>query len=361
MMVLGAGLVTADIVQLANGEWEPISDHPSYAAGGTVSNILCHLARAGWHCELIGGVGNDTLGTLVRDDLGHFGVGLRAMQVLDGKPTRRIGQLVSLDRAKFGLHRFFTRCGTCRREFPPFPVPPPEEVVHEVDHLIHQRTVLVIDRANELTVALAARVRSAGGVVVFEPGYLSRTRSSVEGVLASTNILKYSNLLQYEGRPFGTSPLASPARVDMVIETRGDRGVAIRRANREIRLTTTPIEGGVDSSGAGDAFMAGFLGGLAEAGLFDLAHLPDREIEQAAERGQALGGLACLYVGAKGLLNENSSAELEGLVTDTMQTRRAPEPSMGPTLASVSRIPIDGPSDGQCPVCRFVLADGPDG
>ena len=75
MMVLGAGLVTADIVQLANGEWEPISDHPSYASGGTVCNILSHLARTGWHCELIGGVGNDTLGTLVLDDLGHFRVG----------------------------------------------------------------------------------------------------------------------------------------------------------------------------------------------------------------------------------------------------------------------------------------------
>ena len=361
MMVLGAGLVTADIVQLANGDWEPTSDHPSYAAGGTVCNVLCHLARTGWHCELIGGVGNDTLGHLVLDDLDHFRVGLRAVRVIDGKPTRRIGQLVSLDRTKFGLHRFFTRCGACRREFPPFPVPPPEEVVREVDHLIHQRTVLVIDRANELTVALAARVRAAGGVVVFEPGYLSRTRASVEGVLASTNILKYSNLLQYEGRPFGMSPLASPARVDMVIETRGHRGVAIRRANREIRLTTTPIETGVDSSGAGDAFMAGFLGGLAEAGLFDLAHLPDREIEEAAERGQALGGLACLYVGAKGLLNENSSAQLEGLVTETMQTRRAPQVGVGPRLTSVSRISIENPSDGQCPVCRFVLADGPDG
>src|SRR5205823_6292394 len=116
MMVLGAGLVTADIVQLANGDWEPTSDRPSYAAGGTVCNVLCHLARTGWHCELIGGVGNDTLGHLVLDDLDHFRVGLRAVRVIDGKPTRRIGQLVSLDRTKFGLHRFFTRCGACRRE-----------------------------------------------------------------------------------------------------------------------------------------------------------------------------------------------------------------------------------------------------
>jgi fructokinase len=356
MTVLGAGLVTADIVQLANGDWEPISDHPSYAAGGTVCNILCHLARTGWHCELIGGVGSDTLGELVLRDLRTFQVGLRAMRVIDGTPTRRIGQLVSLDRTKFGVHRFYTRCVTCGREFPAFPVPPPEAVVRGVEDLIRQRTVLVIDRANELTVALAARVRAAGGVVVFEPGYLSRTRSSVEGVLASTNILKYSELLEYNERPFGTSPLASPAGFDMVIETRGHRGVAIRRANREIRLTTTPVEGGVDSSGAGDAFMAGFLQGLAEAGLFDLARLPDREIEHAAERGQALGGLACLYVGAKGLLNENPSFELESLVTKTVQTRRAPQVDIEPRLDSVSCVRIDSPSEGECRVCRFPLA-----
>src|ERR1700716_4216390 len=100
MTVLGAGLVTADIVQVANGDWEPISDHPSYAAGGTVCNILCHLARTGWRCELIGGVGSDTLGELVLRDLRTFQVGLRAMRVIDGTPTRRIGQLVSLDRTK---------------------------------------------------------------------------------------------------------------------------------------------------------------------------------------------------------------------------------------------------------------------
>src|SRR2546422_5905289 len=192
MIVLGAGLVTADIVQLANSDWDPTSDQPSYASGGTVCNILCHLARTGWHCELIGGVGNDTLGRLVLADLAHFGVGVRDVRLIEDKPTRRIGQLVSLDRTKFGLHRFSTHCVTCGCEFPPFQVSPPEEVLPRVDHLIHQRTVLIIDRANELTVALAAQVRAAGGVVVFEPGYLSRTRSSVEGVMSCTNILKYS-------------------------------------------------------------------------------------------------------------------------------------------------------------------------
>src|SRR5207245_10044606 len=91
MIVLGAGLVTADIVQLANSDWEPTSDQPSYASGGTVCNILCHLARTGWHCELIGGVGNDTLGRVVVADLAHFGAGPREMRPMDTTTARRTG------------------------------------------------------------------------------------------------------------------------------------------------------------------------------------------------------------------------------------------------------------------------------
>ncbi len=139
-------------------------------------------------------------------------------------------------------------------------------------------TVLIIDRANEFTVALARFIHDRGGVTVFEPGYLSRNADNVEALLQVVDLLKYSEELKFQGQPFKQHPLARSDNLKLVIETRGRAGVIARRKKTEIRLTTTPILKIVDTVGAGDAFMAGFLTGIAEKGLFELSDLPDSDL-----------------------------------------------------------------------------------
>jgi sugar/nucleoside kinase (ribokinase family) len=213
-------------------------------------------------------------------------------------------------------------------------------------------TVLVLDRANELTLALARRNREAGGVNVFEPGYLSRGREIVEQLMGLVDLLKYSDELDWNGGQFRESPLARLPNIKLVIETRSRAGVRAIRGNHEVRLTTTPIMRVVDTAGAGDAFLAGFLTGMEESGLFALDEVSDVTLEDALERGQALGGLACLFVGSKGVLTASNRHSLEAAITATIQTRRPPN-EFGSDRAP-GGIPVDaGTSIHICPICRI--------
>jgi len=218
---------------------------------------------------------------------------------------------------------------------------------------------LIIDRANELTVELARRVAKVGGVVVFEPGYLpSRSAeprpSIVERIMQYVDILKYSEELPYGHKAFRDARPRNAPKLKMIIETRGPRGVRFLRGNKEIRLTTTPIMKVVDSAGAGDAFMAGFLQGLGIAGLSELECVPNAVIEGALERGQALGGLACLFIGSKGILYSRTDAEIERAVSRTIVRQRPPGHFGRELLCSGIAVPDDVMGGAEvCLACRI--------
>lgn len=356
MNVLGAGLITADILTLCDSAWRP-DGSPAYFGGGTVCNILSHLAWNGWTCSVLGGIGGDELGPIVRGDMARMGVDTTGLLELSGELTRRIGQMIVTDGKSKGQHRFDEVCYECGSKFPPFPVLEYETVRKLAEELVRPETVLIIDRANPLTLTLARMVKSAGGVVVFEPGYLSRNQEIVEQLIGIVDLLKYSTELNWGGVPFRKLPLSRPAQASVIIETRGRTGVRALRENREVRLTTTPIMEIVDSAGAGDAFMAGFLTGVGEEGLFDLRGLSESSLESALERGQALGGLTCLFVGAKGIMHAHTRREVESAIDETVRTRRPPKGFTRPdVIADGYRLPAPAQNGMNiCAVCRMEL------
>lgn len=359
MNVLGAGLITADILALCDASWH-VKNSPAYFGGGTVCNILSHLAWNGWECAVLGGLGDDELGPIVSGDLARMGVDTTGLLIMDGEITRRIGHMISIEGESKGKHRFDESCYACGSIYPPFPVLDFEVVRHVAERVIRPRTILLVDRANPLTLALARMAKSAGGLVVFEPGYLSRNRRVVEELIDIVDLLKYSTELKWDDVPFRRSPLARPKHANLIIETRGRTGVRALHGNREIRLTTTPIMEIVDSAGAGDAFMAGLLTGLGEDALFDMETLSESSLESALERGQAFGGLTCLFAGAKGIMHAHSRSDVESAIVETIKTRRPPDGfAGGSTIAGGYE--LDPPdAKGICPVCRlWIPPNGP--
>jgi len=326
MRVVGAGLVAADIVLACDSSWLPLKA-VEYTSGGTVTNVLTHLGYQGWDCCLVGGVGSDNLGSLVRKRLENFNVKTDFLITRKTMSTRRMGHLVAVTGFKKGEHRFSVRCPKCDGEFPTFSVVRSDELCS--DPAFDSNTLLFIDRANSLTARLAEDAKNAGSTVFFEPGYLSNDRENrdiIQRVLNLTDILKYSQDLFFEYRPFSEHKFSSPKNAKLIIETRSASGVVVKSmAHRSrLRLTITPLTYAVDQAGAGDAFTAGFLIGLGDEGITNPKAMDERKLEEAVQRGQALGALACLYIGATSLLNYLSLKELNDAINQTIRERRIP-------------------------------------
>jgi len=329
MKIVGAGLVTADIVLACDSSWRPLAA-AEYTSGGTVTNLLTHLGYQGWDCCLVGGVGSDSLGSLVRARLNRFNVNTGYLITRRDAPTRRMGYLVAVKGPKKGEHRFVERCPECDREFPPFGVVGADELGRYP--VFGPGTALFIDRANRLTVKLAEDAKNAGSTVIFEPGYLYRDRDIVKRILDMTDILKYSQDLYFENRPFSDHAFSSPKNAGIIIETRSANGVVVKTRRSRLRLTITPLTYAVDSAGAGDAFMAGLLLGLGDDGIADPGAVNERKLEEAVQRGQAFGALACLYIGATSLLDNLSLEELNNAITRTVKEHEIPEKLNSETL-----------------------------
>jgi len=324
MKIVGAGLVAADIVLACDSSWVPLAV-AEYTSGGTVTNVLTHLGYQGWDCYLVGGTGSDNLGSLVRTRLQHFKVNTDFLITRQDMSTRRMGHLVSVTGPKKGEHRFAIRCPKCDGGFPPFNVVSVDELGSYP--AFDSNTLLFIDRANALTVKLAENAKNAGSTVIFEPGYLPQdNRDIIQQVLNLTDILKYSQSLFFETRPFSEHAFSSPKNAKLIIETRSENGVVVRSMTHRsrLRLTITPLTYAVDRAGAGDAFMAGFLVGLGDEGIADVGALNERKLEEAVQRGQALGALACLYIGATSLLDNLSLNELNDAIIRTVNERKIP-------------------------------------
>ncbi len=351
--VIATGLVTVDVILTCDSDWRLLDEQPGYAAGGTVCNILAYLGRFGWRAALLGGVGDEPLGRLVSADLRSLGVDTTLLAAREGLLTRRIAHLIVTHGHRKGAHKFLVSCPRCGIEFPAFPPLALRDVGADPSSYLTGETVLLIDRANELTADLARRVCAAGGTVVFEPGYVSRNRDAVVEVIRHTHILKYSEELRWGNQSFARAIPDEHPHLQLTIETRSKRGVKVMRANRKIVLTTTRLADVVDGAGAGDAFMAGFITGLGHDGVRHVQDLPDRVVESAVERGQAFGALACLFLGSKGLLYQRSVKEIEAAVSEALKTGRPPktfgsERFVGTAVASAL---VGGSLKKGCPTC----------
>ncbi|HET9377484.1 MAG TPA: PfkB family carbohydrate kinase [Chthoniobacterales bacterium] len=351
MTIIGAGLMTVDIIQEVSPDWRPLERPPAYASGGTVCNILCHLAHGGWNARVIGSIGDDKLGKLVRSDLSKFRIDCSALLDVPNTPTRRILHKIVSSGVDRGKHKFELFCSKCRRPFPPVAPPQYRIVEPSIRGVLGKDTVLIVDRANELTTQLVEQVEKSGGTIIFEPGHLPRSSELVSQILAKVDILKYSRELMWKHQPLQKmiDQMAMP-KIKIVIETRGQSGVQIKRANRRKRLVAQALPDIRDSAGAGDAFMAGFLLGLGSERLLNLDAVSDLELETAIQRGQARGGLACVFLGSKGVLYNHSHEKIEIAVNTFISTLHYPE-GFGSDSLRGAECEIGIPTNGSCPTC----------
>ncbi len=288
--VVGLGQISADLVARMEGFPSPGAkcDLESLAerAGGQVATAVLGCARLGLRTALVGRIGDDAAGASALGPLREAGVDLREVRTVAGAGTRRA--LVLVD------SRSGERTVLAHRD-PRLALSPAE--VPEA--WIEAGRVLLVDAEDPAASAAAAEVaRRTGAAVVLDA---DRPRPEIDALLARVDFPLVGRAFS-EGRhgPAGEEAtlrdlLELGARLAAV--TLGEGGVLVGWKGHRHRLPAFPVDV-VDTTGAGDAFRAGFVWALCR-GLGPL---------DAVRAAQACAALNCRAEGAQGGLPE--AAEL---------------------------------------------------
>jgi sugar/nucleoside kinase (ribokinase family) len=254
--VVGLGEISHDrLVRVAH--WPEPGDKldvlsEATAPGGQVASAILGCARLGLRAGLIGAVGDDDRGGAALSNLRADGVELSAVQVLTGVQTRTALILVSAtDGSRAVLAQRDPRLGLA----------PARRVRAHVE----RARLLLVDATDPDAALWAARVARESGIPVLAD--LDAARPELAALLAATDFPVVTKEFAEEwggtGRLRDGLERLTAGGASLAVATCGAEGAVARLGGREIVSPALPgrVE---DTTGAGDAFHAGFAWGLLE-------------------------------------------------------------------------------------------------
>jgi fructokinase len=275
------------------------------APGGAPGNVAVGLARLGIPASFVGKVGDDPFGRFLRDTFAGAGVDTGPMQLSsEARTGLAFVSLMADGERDFLFYRHPSADMLLRWD------EVPEALFEEARILHHGSITLIGEPSRTATIVASAHAREAGCLVSYDvnlrlPLWESEAaaREGIKEGLTGVQIVKVS---EEEGEflfdtrtPEETAGelLLSGAR--LVVVTRGAAG-AYCRWWWENHLQELAVPGfcvaAVDTTGAGDGFVAGLLAGvLAEPALETIAPERMRAILTVAN---AVGALTCTRRGA---------------------------------------------------------------
>ena len=235
--------------------------------GGAPANVAVGIARLGGQSAFIGRVGDDPFGRFMAKTLADEKVDVKSMRL---DPAHRTSTVV-VDLDDHG-ERSFT-----------FMVRPSADLFLETADLptfsagewLHVCSIaLSAEPSRSATFEAMAAIRGAGGYVSFDPNIRqdlwpdeNALRRCLEQALQSADVVKLSveELAFLTGNVevnVGLNALMARCPARLVLVTQGKEGVIAWHDGAAKHYPATPVEC-VDTTGAGDAFVAGLLYGLA--------------------------------------------------------------------------------------------------
>jgi ribokinase len=256
--------------------------------GGSASTTARWLGRLGADASLVCAVGRDAMGRSLVTAVARGGVTVRAVRVA-GARTGRIGVLVEPG----GERSFVTERGAALRLRP--------EDLRAAwfagADAVHLPAYSLLDQPLGLAGMAAARLAHAAGALVTvdlsssAPLLAAGRRAALRLVEEAAPDLLFAT--RDEARalvgPKREERLVELARVAVVKRGRKGATILVREGDQVLRfeVATTPVKV-EDTTGAGDAFDAGFLAGWLEARRRGIA------LQAALQRGAVLGNRTAL-------------------------------------------------------------------
>ena len=232
-------------------------------SGGSVANTVAGFANLGGSAAYIGRVKADQLGSIFNHDMRSLGVDIRLQPGTDGLPTARSHILISGD----GQRTMQTYLGACTElsvsDISADSIGAPKAILLEgyVWDLPEgpALTRKAMDIAAENGSAIALSLSDSFCVDRHRDSFVDAIRDSVDIVVADED--EVAALTQTES--FEDTLKALSAYDNLFAITRSEKGSVIVRDDEKVVQPATAVDDVVDTTGAGDAYTAGFLYGWA--------------------------------------------------------------------------------------------------
>lgn len=234
--------------------------------GGAPANVAVGIARLGGQSAFIGRVGDDPFGRFMAKTLADEKVDVKSMRLDPAHRTSTV--VVDLDDQGERSFTFMVRpSADLFLESADLPTFSAGEWLHVCS------IALSAEPSRSATFEAMATIREAGGYVSFDPNIRpdlwpdeNALRRCLEQALQSADVVKLSveELAFLTGNVevnVGLDALMARCPARLVLVTQGKEGVIAWHDGAVKHYPATPVEC-VDTTGAGDAFVAGLLYGL---------------------------------------------------------------------------------------------------
>jgi sugar/nucleoside kinase (ribokinase family) len=232
-------------------------------SGGSVANTLAGIANLGARTAYIGRVADDQLGHLYIHDMRSLGVDFRLPPARGGAPTGRSYILITPD----GERTMQTYLGACA-ELGPGDVTPrafgtPELVLLEGYLCDMEAGRGAIANAVSLAATTGARV----ALSLSDAWCVDRHRDRFAAMIGRDVTIVFANeaeiLSLFQLEDFDAA-LERAAAIDaLFVITRSEKGSVVVNRSERVVQRAYPVAKVVDATGAGDAYTAGFIHGMA--------------------------------------------------------------------------------------------------
>jgi sugar/nucleoside kinase (ribokinase family) len=258
-------------------------------SGGSVANTVAGFANLGGSAAYIGKVRDDQLGRIFNHDMRSLGVDIRLPRADDGAPTARSHVLITGD----GQRTMQTYLGACTelgvRDISADTVGAPQAMLLEgyvwdiAEGPALARRAVDLARVNGTAVALS--LSDSFCVERHRDSFEEFVRDGVDIVVADEDEV---NALLGTTR-FDDTLVALKDYDNLFTMTRSEQGSVIVHGDQTIVQDATAVDTVVDTTGAGDAYCAGFLYGWVNGRSLETCarygtHCATRVIQQLGAR-----------------------------------------------------------------------------
>ncbi len=231
------------------------------SSGGSVANSCAVAAALGARVAYLGRVADDELGGVFRHDISASGVHFPTESLSGGAPTARCLIQVTPDAQR----TMNTYLGACLA----FGEAQIDAELVAATSVVYLEGFLFDDPAAQAAFRLAARLAHAAGrqvaLTLSDPFCVDRHRAAFRELVAGHVDILFANAVEitslYEENSFDAA--AGRARTDVALAalTRSEAGSLLLRGAEAVTVAAEPAAV-VDTTGAGDAYAAGFLAAL---------------------------------------------------------------------------------------------------